>query len=220
MSHAPRQPVTDSRSRGARHRILRIDSSASGERSVSRRLGDEVIRRLAERHPGLEVVTRDLAAGMEHIDARWVDASLTPAADRSAEQNSRLAGSDEALAELQWADTLVLTAPVYNFSVPSVLKAWIDHICRAGLSFRYTQDGPRGLLRDRPVYLLMASGGIPFGSPVDFASAYLKQVFRFVGIEDVRLVGAEGVASDADTAMRQALDSLDDWLPAGVGRVA
>ncbi len=220
MSHAPRQPVTGNRSRGDRNNVLRIDSSAGGEQSVSRRLGDEVIGRLAERHPGLEVVTRDLAAGMEHIDAQWVGASFTPEAERSPEQNSKLAVSDQALAELQWADTLVVTAPVYNFSVPSVLKAWVDHICRAGVSFRYTKDGPRGLLRNRPVYLLMASGGIPFGSPVDFASAYLKQVFRFVGIEDVRLVGAEGVASDADRAMRQALSTLDQWLPASVGRVA
>lgn len=202
------------------HRVLRIDSSARREGSVSRQLGNEVIRRLAERNAALEVASLDLADGIEHIEAQWVEANFTPAEERSVAQRDRLSASDEAVAQLQWADAVVLTAPVYNFSVPSVLKAWIDHVCRAGLSFRYTEHGPQGLLVDRPVYLAMASGGVPFGSPVDFASGYLKQVLRFIGIEDVRLIGAEGVASDAETAMRKAFGVLDDCLPSAVGRVA
>lgn len=202
------------------HRVLRIDSSARREGSVSRQLGDEVIRRLAERNAALEVATLDLADGIEHIEAQWVEANFTAAEERSTAQRDRLSASDEAVGQLQWADALVLTAPVYNFSVPSVLKAWIDHVCRAGLSFSYTENGPQGLLADRPVYLAMASGGVPFGSPVDFASGYLKQVLRFIGIEDVRLIGAEGVASDAESAMRKALGVLDDCLPTAVGRVA
>lgn len=207
--------------RDVAHRVLRIDSSARREGSVSRQLGDEVIRRLAERNAALEVASLDLADGIEHIEAEWVAANFTPVEERSAAQRDRLSASDEAVAQLQWADAVVLTAPVYNFSVPSVLKAWIDHVCRAGLSFRYTEHGPRGLLVDRPVYLAMASGGVPFGSPVDFASGYLQQVLRFIGIEDVRLIGAEGVASDAESAIGKALGVLDDWLPpTAVGRVA
>jgi FMN-dependent NADH-azoreductase len=93
-------------------------------------------------------------------------------------------------------------------------------VCRAGLTFRYTPNGPQGLLADRPVYLVMASGGVPFGSAVDFASGYLRQVFRFIGIEDVRLVGAERVAADPAAARESALTALDQWLPEPTGAAA
>jgi FMN-dependent NADH-azoreductase len=201
-------------------KVLRIDSSAQKENSVTRTIGDEVIRRLAERHAGMAVEELDLADGMDHIDNDWVTANVTPEDRRSKLQRERLAASDAAVASLQAADVVVLTAPVYNFSVPSVLKAWIDHVCRAGRTFRYTDNGPRGLLADKPVYLVMASGGVPFGSPVDFASGYLKQVLRFIGIKDVRLIGAEGVASDADLAHQKAMSALDEWLPDPVVQVA
>ena len=202
------------------NRILRIDSSARGADSVSRAIGDEVVRRLTARHPGATVVGLDLAAGMPHIDEAWVDANFTTAGERSPTQCETLALSDAAVGALRDADTVVLTAPIYNFSVPSVLKAWIDHVCRAGLTFRYTADGPQGLLADRPVYLVMASGGVPLGSAVDFASGYLKQVFRFIGIEDVRLIGAERVAADASLAREAALARLDQWLPQPAGEAA
>jgi FMN-dependent NADH-azoreductase len=207
-------------SRKAIRKVLRIDSSAQRENSVTRAIGDEVIRRLAERHADMDVQELDLADGMDHIDNDWLGANFTPEDRRSAVQRDRLAASDEAVASLREADAVVLTAPVYNFSVPSVLKAWIDHVCRAGQTFRYTANGPQGLLADKPVYLVMASGGVPFGSPVDFASGYLMQVLRFIGIEDVRLIGAEGVASDAGLAKEKALSVLDEWLPDPVGQVA
>jgi FMN-dependent NADH-azoreductase len=200
--------------------LLRIDSSARRGDSVSRAIGDEVVDRLAARYPGMKVVEIDLADGVPHIDADWVAANFTPAEQRSAGQRERLAGSDHAVAMLRDADAIVLTAPIYNFSVPSALKAWIDHVCRAGLTFRYTADGPQGLLHDRPVYLVMASGGVPFGSPVDFASGYLRQVLRFIGIDDVRLIGAERVAADANAARTAALAQLDQWLPKHAGQAA
>ena len=194
-------------------RILRIDSSARRTDSVSRTLGDEVVRRLQLAYPEAEVETIDLADGISHIDDAWVAANFTAQDERSAEQVSRLRASDAAIAAVKAADIVVLTAPVYNFSIPSVLRAWVDHICRAGLTFRYSEDGPQGLLADRPVYLVMASGGVPFGSPADFASGYLKQVFGFLGIDDVRLIGAEKVALDLSAATRGALDELEHWLP-------
>lgn len=194
-------------------RVLRVDSSARHNESVSRDLGDEIVRRLAQQHPGMQVDQIDLGAGMTHIDAAWVAANFTPADQRDDAAKARLEASDEAVAALTRSDAVVLTAPVYNFSVPSTLKAWIDHVCRAGLTFRYTDNGPQGLLHDRPVYLAMASGGVPFGSAADFASTYLQQVFGFVGIQDVRLVGAERVAVDPDTAFARALRHLDKWLP-------
>jgi FMN-dependent NADH-azoreductase len=190
-------------------RVLRIDSSARHDDSVSRELGDAVVRRLRQDHPGMTLSTLDLGEGMPHIDGDWVAANLTPAERRTDEQVARLRESDAAVEQLRQANAVVMTVPIYNFSVPSVLKAWIDHVCRAGLTFRYTGQGPQGLLQDRPVYLVMASGGVAFGSAADFASGYLQQVFRFLGIEDVRLIGAEGVARDpagARAAARQAID--------------
>jgi len=201
-------------------KILRIDSSARREASVSRQIGDEVVSRLKAAHPDAEVVNLDLAAGVPHIDEAWVEANFTPADARTATQRARLQASDQAVATLRDADAVVLTVPIYNFSIPSVLKAWIDHVCRAGVTFRYTAEGPRGLLADRPVYLVMASGGVAFGSPVDFASGYLRQVFRFLGIQDVRLVGADGVAADLNTARASALTTLGQWLPQPAGEAA
>jgi FMN-dependent NADH-azoreductase len=200
-------------------RILRIDSSARTHDSISRGLGDEIERRLRRDHPDAEWLHRDLSAGLPWIDADWVEANLAGDA-RDEAQRARLTLSDRLVDELVQADVLVLTAPIYNFSVPSVLKAWIDQVCRAGRTFRYTPEGPQGLLADRPVYLAMASGGVPFGSPVDFASRYLVQVFRFVGITDVRLVGAEGVASDPAGGWARALEQLSRWLPAGDAEAA
>lgn len=194
-------------------KILRIDSSTQTEGSISRLLGDEVIRRLRRENPAAEVRQRDLAQGVSHIDATWVAANLIRADERDAGARMRLAESDAAIAQLREADAVVVTAPIYNFSIPSTLKAWIDLVCRAGLTFRYTGAGPQGLLSDRPVYLAMASGGVPFGSAADFASSYLRQVFHFIGIDDVRLVGAEGVASGSDAAVQKALLQLDAWLP-------
>lgn len=201
-------------------KILRIDSSARTEESVSRELGDLIEQRLLEQYPGATVSRRDVATGLPFIDESWVAANFTPPDQRSDTQRQALALSDRLIEELKSADVIVLTAPIYNFSVPSLLKAWIDQVCRAGLTFRYTANGPVGLLEDRPVYLAMASGGVPFGSPVDFASTYLKQVFRFVGITDVRLVGAERVAADSDAALAGALESLTTWLPPRTADVA
>lgn len=218
------EPVGEQAKGKGKHRevrtVLRIDSSARKADSVSRQIGDEVLRRLGEYSHRLRVRNWDLGDGMEHIDEHWVAANFTPADARTPAQRDRLAVSDAAVEALQEADVLVLTVPVYNFSIPSALKAWVDHICRAGLTFRYTEDGPEGLLHDRPVYLVMASGGVPFGGPTDFASTYLKQVLQFVGIRDVRLIGAEGVAGDAHAARLGAMNSLEQWLPGGIGRVA
>jgi FMN-dependent NADH-azoreductase len=194
--------------------ILRIGSSARHASSLTRRLGDEVIRRLRRAHPGAVLRTRELAGSVDLIDERWVQANLTDPAARRAQQRSALAGSDRLLQELDAADVIVLTTPVYNFSIPAALKAWIDMICRARLSFRYTPDGPVGLLRDRPAYLVMASGGTAFSGPADFACGYLRHVLAFIGLHDVRVVQAERTGQDAAASVAAALEMLSDWLPA------
>jgi len=193
--------------------ILRIDSSVQREHSITRKLGNEVVRRLMLEHSDATLTVRDLADPIELIDADWVRANFTDPAVRHEQQRITLAGSDRLVEELDAADAIVLTAPVYNFSVPAALKAWIDMICRVRLSFRYTESGPQGMLRDRPVYLVMAIGGMPFGSPADFASGYLRHIFAFIGIHDVRMVQAERTASGVKVSERAALDMMNQWLP-------
>ena len=193
--------------------VLRIDASASRQGSITRALGTEIIDRLTASNPELQVRHRDLSAGMPLLDEDWVNANLTDPEQRSAAQHAQLAGSDKLVEELVDADAIVLTVPIYNFSVPAALKAWIDQICRARLTFRYTEQGPQGLLKDRPVYLVMASGGVPLGSPMDFASDYLKQVFAFIGIQDIRLVPAERTSAGAQQARERAIDAITQWLP-------
>jgi FMN-dependent NADH-azoreductase len=201
-------------------KILRIDSSVQRDQSITRKLGDEVVRRLMQEHPAATLTVRDLADPIDLIDADWVCANLTAPAERHEHQHAVLAESDRLLEELDAADVVVLTAPVYNFSVPAALKSWIDMICRARLSFRYTESGPKGMLRDRPVYLVMASGGMPFGSPVDFASGYLRHIFAFVGIHDVRMVQVERTGSGVEACERAALDMMGQWLPAAADTAA
>jgi len=202
-----------------RFHILRVDSSVQRDQSITRKLGDEVVRRLMQEHPAATLTVRDLADPIDFIDADWVRANLTDPAERHEQQRAALAESDRLVEELDAADVIVLTAPVYNFSVPAALKAWIDMICRARLSFRYTESGPQGLLHDRPVYLVMASGGMPFGSPADFASGYLRHILAFIGIHNVRMVQAERTGSGLETSESAALDMIGQWLPVAADSV-
>jgi FMN-dependent NADH-azoreductase len=194
-------------------RILRIDSSASHGQSITRRLGDEIIRRLYKIHPNADLIERDLSNGIGIISESWVQANLTSPLERTPAQQEILTDSDLLVHELDSADMVLITAPVYNFSVPAVLKSWIDMICRARLTFRYRENGPEGLLKDRPLYLVMASGGIWFGSTADFASDYLRHILGFIGIHDVRLVYAEGTNANSSASEIEALDMLAQWLP-------
>lgn len=165
-------------------RLLRIDSSARYEDSRSRALLDALEVRLGP----AEIVRRDLADSVPLIDSAWIVARDTPAASRGPAERSALAWSDAAIAELEAADTVAIGLPVYNFGPPAALKAWIDQIARPRLTFRYTSDGPVGLLKGKRAFVAFAAGGTRFGSPVDFASGYMRHVLGFVGIDDVRFV--------------------------------
>jgi len=186
------------------HSILRIDASARREGSVSRDLTDQVI----DRFDGATVTTRDLAAGVPLIDEAWVGANFTPAGDRSDDQRQALALSDTLIAELNAAGTIVIGLPVYNFGVPAALKAWVDLVARAGVTFNYTEAGPKGALEGKRAILVMASGGVPAGSPVDFATTYMKHMLGFLGITDVEIVAAEALAVDAEAALKAAGDAI------------
>ena len=171
--------------------ILHVDASARSEGSITRQIGAELVAALMA-HNGGKVVYRNLAAEAPgFVDGAWVAANFTAPDDRDASARQRLSGSDALVDELQDADVLVLGAPIYNFSVPAVLKAWIDQIARVHRTFRYTPDGPQGLLEGKKAYLVVASGGTAIGSEIDFATPYLRHVLGFIGIHDVEVVAAE-----------------------------
>lgn len=197
-------------------RVLRVDASARTESAVTRQLADLMLGELAERVPGLSVAHRDLAAGLPFVDAAWVDANLTDPAARDSAQREALAVSDALVAELAAADVLVIATPVYNFGVPASLKAWIDQVARARLTFRYTEHGPEGLLRGKKAYVLVATGGTEVGGAIDFATPWLTFVLGFLGIKDVEVIAADrgnlrGDAARAAAATRVAEVVERDW---------
>ena len=194
--------------------ILRIDSSARTIGSITCKLADTVISRLMKQQPDVKLIHRDLSEGVSFIDEQWIAANFTDIQQRTAAQNEKLFYSDKLVEEIETADIIVLAAPIYNFSIPAALKAWIDLICRARKTFRYTENGPEGLLKGKTIYLVMASGGVPFGSEMDFASSYLKQVLSFIGINDVRPVYAEGLNINSDNSEAAALQMIEQYLPA------
>lgn len=180
-------------------RILHIDSSPLGAFSVTRQLTQTTVERLAQRHPGSQVEHLDLA---ETALPHW---------------NPEVAGGEQAqatLAQFLQADVIVLGAPMYNFAIPSQLKAWIDQVAVAGKTFRYNAQGqPEGLAGGKQVWLVSGRGG-QYGEshPMDFQEGYLKTVLGFLGITDIQTVRAEGVAM-GEQAKRQALDTAAGMLP-------
>ena len=195
-------------------RILRLDASANPGESNSQKLGDYLIRQLKQDNPAMEMRTRNLNQGLSFIDSNWIAANFTAKEERSDDQSARLAFSDQLITELDWADHVVLTTPMYNFGVPATLKAWIDLVCRAGVTFRYGANGPEGLLKGKHVDIVITTGGAPLGSPVDFVSAYLRQVFAFIGIEDVNIIGADQMNVDAQASLALATAHIEQRYPA------
>lgn len=185
--------------------VLRIDASARRTGSESRKLADRVIERLS---PGT-VVTRDLGTSIPAIDEAWLGANWTPEGDRTDIQRDVLALSDQLISEIKAADTLVISTPIYNFGVPASLKAWVDQIARAGLTFNYTENGPKGLLTGKRAIITVASGGTQVGSDIDFASGYLTHIMGFIGITDVQIVAADQLMVDADASHAKADAALE-----------
>jgi len=172
-------------------KILRIDSSGRQHGSSSRALADELVAALADRYGQVELAKRDLAESIPHVDQAWIEANFTPEENRSDSHRKVLSFSDLLVAELKEAEVLVIGVPIYNFGVPAALKAWVDMIARARLTFAYTENGPVGLLRDKKAFIVVASGGVGVDSPVDFATPYMRQALKFVGITDIEVIVAD-----------------------------
>jgi FMN-dependent NADH-azoreductase len=178
---------------------LALKSSLSGDVALSSQLVDRFIaqRVAGDEREGVQadVVVRDLAASpLPHLTAERFAALTTPAEQRTPAQARIAAESDELVAELQAADVIVIGLPMYNFGVPSTLKAYFDHVARAGVTFRYTAEGPRGLLTGKKVFVIATRGGRYSGTAQDVQSAFVRQFLGFIGLTDVEFVYAEGLA--------------------------
>ena len=185
--------------------ILHINSSERIQDSVTRQVSAELVSQL-QKQSGLAIKSRDLVKGIPFINEDWIHANFTDPEQRTEQNKQALKTSDQLVEELQAAEILVIASPIYNFSVPAVLKAWIDQVARARLTFRYTENGPEGLLKTKKAYLVMASGGVPLGSEVDYASTYLNQVMNFLGIHDVTVVDAGSLIQDTETLTQKVAD--------------
>ncbi|EJM03973.1 acyl carrier protein phosphodiesterase [Pseudomonas sp. GM102] len=177
-------------------KLLHIDSSILGDNSASRQLSGEVVKAWQTAEPGVAVTYRDLAAdAISHFSATTLVAAGTAAELRNAAQQHEADLSAQTLAEFLAADAVVIAAPMYNFTIPTQLKAWIDRIAVAGQTFRYTEAGPEGLCGGKKIVIVSTSGGLHVGQPTGTAHEdYLKVLFGFLGITDIEFVRAHGLA--------------------------
>jgi FMN-dependent NADH-azoreductase len=192
--------------------ILQINSSARRDASHSTRLANRLVQRLRESEPESTLTVRDLNdAPHPVLDEAALGALFAPPDKRTREQAARVALDDALIAEIQAADVVVLGIPMYNFGVPAPLKNWIDAISRAGVTFRYSEKGPEGLLKGKKVYVVLTRGGQYRNTPSDTQVPYLQTVFTFLGLTDVQFVYAEGLAMGPD-AERNAIASAHEQI--------
>jgi len=180
--------------------LLQINASIHADHGQSSQLATQFVQAFSRSHPDSQVVLRDLAGDtVPHLSAERFAAFLTQPGQRSAAQSDVVAYSDALIGELKQADVIVLGLPMYNFGVPSQLKAYFDHIARAGETFRYTANGPVGLLKGKKAYIFAARGGLYAGTALDTQTSYVRDFLRFVGIDDIEFVYAEGLAISAES---------------------
>ncbi|MEL6222588.1 MAG: NAD(P)H-dependent oxidoreductase [Cyanobacteria bacterium J06627_8] len=194
--------------------ILRIDASARHTCSHSRQLGDRLINEIQNRSPQTIVKHRDLAKGVPLLTEAMIGAYNTPDDQRTDDQVRLLQISDTLIDELKISDILLITTPIYNFSIPGALKAYIDLVCRPRMTFRFGESGPVGLLRDRKTYLVITSGGTPIDSDIDFATGYLKHVLGFMGIRNVEVIASDRLMSGAEVRLTRARQQIEQSVAA------
>jgi len=176
--------------------LLQINASINDSSGQSSQLANQFVAAFRNRYPQAKIVIRDVAAAepVPHLNAERFGAFVTKPEDRNPEQHAVVAYSDALINELQRAEVIVIGLPMYNFGVPSQLKAYFDHIARAGVTFKYTEKGPVGMLGGKKVYVFAARGGLYAGTPLDTQTNYVRDFLRFLGMTDVEFVYAEGLA--------------------------
>jgi len=209
-----RKPETQIPNRRKRMKtLLVIKSSLFNGQGQSSRLADAFVERWREGHPDGRVLCRDLALEpVAHLSAEAFTGFQLEPGERSPAQHAATAVSDSLIAELKGADAVVLGLPMYNFSVPSTLKAWMDHVARAGVTFRYTENGPQGLVGDRPLYVFAARGGRYAGTEMDTQTPLIRMFFGMLGITDIHFTYAEGLAlgdEQAEQARSHAVEAIE-----------
>lgn len=182
--------------------ILHIDASGRKIPSVTRRLSNEIVQEIS--NDNSSVVYRDVSQGLPFLDEQMIGAYYTPADKRNKEQHQAIAVSDTIVEELKAADTIIIGLPVYNFSMPAGFKAWSDLAARVGETFKYTENGPVGLLEAKKAYIVVASGGTKIGSEIDFLTPWLRHFLGFIGIHDVNIIQAEALNQNSDKAIEEA----------------
>jgi len=202
--------------KGPTMNILQVNSSARAEGSQSTRLASALVDRLRRARPDAQVTVRDLARNPHPaLDETALQALFTDPGQRTPEQAARVALDDALIAEIQAADVVVLGVPMYNFGISTQLKNWIDAIARARVTFRYTENGPEGLLTGKKVYVVLTRGGRYRDTPADSQVPYLRTLLGFLGMTDVQFIYAEGLAMGPD-AEREALVSAQQQIEAAV----
>ena len=176
--------------------LLQINASINNGNGQSSQLAKQFVAAFQKRNPEAQLVVRDVATAepVPHLDAERFGAFITQAGQRTTAQHAVVAYSDTLINELKHADVIVLGLPMYNFGVPSQLKAYFDHIARAGVTFAYTEQGPKGLITGKKVYVFAARGGLYAGTPLDTQTSYVRDFLSFLGMVDVEFVYAEGLA--------------------------
>jgi len=186
-------------------KILRIDSSPRLQASKSRELTDLAVAQF----DGAEVTARDISDGLPMVSQAWTEGAYSDPSERTPKQVDALALSDELVAEVKAADIIVIGAPMYNFSVSAALKSWCDQVARVGLTFKYTESGPVGLLEGKRAIVCMATGGVPQGSDADMLTPYMRHFLGFLGIANVSFAAADGLnGPDAEASLKEAKDTL------------
>jgi FMN-dependent NADH-azoreductase len=190
--------------------ILLVKTSLNGEQSNSNKLANELISTIEAQTP-VNVVTHDVASTpLPHLTQTEMQAWMTAEDERSDEQTELANLSHFLIEEVQQSDTIVVAMPMYNFGVPSTFKSWVDRIARAGITFRYSENGPVGLLKDKKVIIVATRGGMYQGTEKDSQSQFLKDVFSFIGLTDVRFIYAEGLnMADGQQNLANAQSEID-----------
>ena len=187
-------------------KLLLVASSLAGRNSKTAEIAREFIAAWGAKYPIAQVVVRDLGAEpVPHFGGEHLATFMTPEEQRTPEQRALAAASDALIEEVEASDIVVVAAPMYNFTIPSTLKAWIDHITRAGRTFRYTAEGPVGLLKGKKVFVVAGRGGIytsPRMKALDFQEPYLSAVFGLIGLTDITFIHLEGLAISPQEAMQ------------------
>jgi len=191
-------------------KILKINSSIQTEKSVGRKLADQLVSRFTNNES--KVIERDLAKGLPLLTQDMVNAFYTPENKHTDDQKEQVAISNLLIKEIEDSEIIIMGIPIYNFNIPASVKAYFDLIARVGITFKYTEKGPVGLFKNKKVYVIVTSGGTPFMGNGDFASPYIKHFLGFIGITDVNFISADQLVANSEIQIENAEKQIEELV--------